>query len=693
MRGSQAPALARVACRALGAVLLAVPFLPLRRLFGSLQGAGALVPPREWGLGIVVFGLSAWLMMLVAVGRLEALGRWPRLLEVGGQRTWIVGGLTALTVLLVSASTFAFRHSPLLVDSVVQLFQAKIFASGDVAAPAPPGGGFFVTQHMIVDGGRWYSQYPPGHPALLAAGVIARIPWLVPIIISVASAALIYRAAERMYGLRCARITLLLLVICPFFWFMGASHMNHVSSLFFISGFLYLFVRWEDGGSWVWAAGAGAALGAAALCRPLTAAAAAVPFLAFALASEHRRHVTVAAVGFAAVASIYLVYNARLTGDPFVPGYIELWGESHGLGFHETPWGARHTLLAGLRNELLDLALLDLYLFEWPVPALLPVGASFAAGWTLERWDRQMLAAFLALPAAYFFYWHRDDFLGPRFFYSGIVFLLPLTARSLLEMSERLRGRTFQLGNLFWPVNAGAWVAMVLLLCAGYAVLYGVPQRFRVYATGLPGMKTDIRREARRAGIDGGLVFVKVSWGNRILAKLRSYGVPAGLTVKAYRNVGHCRLDGLLRRASAEGWRTREVSRALASAIVDEEELVRAGRLNRDRTLRLEEGRMLAPQCKAEIRYDQSGYTNYTPHLVANDPDLSGRYVIARDLRSLNPTLLRRYPDRPAFLFDGDTFQPLERTMASDGLRRGNPVLSESVVGNEAPPPASTPVK
>nr|MBA2565819.1 hypothetical protein [Gemmatimonadota bacterium] len=152
---------------------------------------------------------------------------------------------------------------------------------------------------------------------------------------------------------------------------------------------------------------------------------------------------------------VYPLYNLLTTGNPWVPGYVKLWGPGHGLGFHETPWGDLHTPLAGLRNELVDLSLLNVFLFEWPVPSLLPLGLFLLAGWAVQPWDRRLVAGFLALPAVYFLYWHRDAFLGPRFLYAGLAFLIPLTARALCEGALRLRGRSLRAGAAVrqrrWP--------------------------------------------------------------------------------------------------------------------------------------------------------------------------------------------------------------------------------------------------
>ena len=44
--------------------------------------------------------------------------------------------------------------------------------------PSPPFREFFDYAHMINDG-RWYCQYPPGHSLLLVPGVWLGVPWLV----------------------------------------------------------------------------------------------------------------------------------------------------------------------------------------------------------------------------------------------------------------------------------------------------------------------------------------------------------------------------------------------------------------------------------------------------------------------------------------------------------------------------------
>jgi hypothetical protein len=651
--------------QALGLFLLAVPLLPLQALFGELNGARDLVPPPEWLVAIFVFGSLAWLVARFLTGAVRGVGSG---LSLGGERlsngSFSALGLLLLVGLLVITATFAFSGRPLLVDSVVQLFQARIFSTGRLSAPAPPEEAFFASQHMLVDGDKWYSQYPPGHSALLTLGVLAGRPWLVPVVLSTGTAALLSSFAHRAYDRATGRLTLVLLVLAPFFWFMGASFMNHVSCLFFVAAFLRSFVEWDKSGRDRWLGLAGISLGAAFLVRPLTAVAVGLVFGVVALITVVRRRsprgLLAGAAGGAGPVGLYLAYNARTTGDPLMLGYLKLWGSSHGLGFHATPWGELHTVAAGLRNELLDLALLNGFLFEWPIPALIPVGLFCAAGWATRRWDRSLVLALVAIPAAYSFYWHRDAFLGPRFLYSSVAFAVPLTARAILEVYRRIGHRLVSERRSLIRVRVADLATALLVLCFCYSALYAAPRRFDVYRTGLASIKIDLPAQAFAAGIGQGLVFTPVSWGNRLLARARGLGVPATDVEKTYRRTDHCALELLLRRAELESWEPAAVTAALLALPSEGSQLGPRNHPNGDPTLRLAARAELPQACLDEILYDRDGYGNFLPHLVDNDPLLRGPLVIARDLRARNGELRAAYPGWKAYTYRAGRFVPIE---------------------------------
>ncbi|MDP2529156.1 MAG: glycosyltransferase family 39 protein [Candidatus Palauibacterales bacterium] len=658
--------------RLLGAALLVVPLLPLRILFGPYEDVGKLVDPGQWILGAAIVGAVAWLLSLPELPEpfLRRIGARGRRLEDRVRGVCLV----LLAVMLIWVSWSVFRHRPLLVDSIAQLFQAKIFASGRFTAPAPADPAFFVTQNMVLDSGRWYAQYPPGQAALLVPGVLAGVPWLVPIVLSLVSAVALHAFARRVYDPATARVTLFLLVLCPFFLFMGASFMNHVPTLAFISVFLWLFARWDADGGALALAGAGAALGAAFLCRPFTVAAVAVPFAMFGLSASRRSgrwaDLAAGAAGFLVLAGGYPFYDLATTGHAFLTGYVEQWGASHGLGFHETPWGTTHTPLLGLRNELTDVQLLNLNLFEWPIPALWPAAGALLAGWLRDRWSGRLLTAFVAIPAAYFFYWHRDSYLGPRFLFAGVAFIVPLTARTIVLCARRLGGIDLQVASLFRPVSARRLALTAAAIAIGWSIAVGIPGRHRVYATGLMSLKRDLPAEARAAGIDSGLIFVKVAAGSRLIARLRGLGASASSVERGYRRSDFCDLLTLERRARAGRWSQDRLETALRRTESSDQDLVRDRRLNGDPTLRLRRDRFgsslhLPPDCLDELEYDGTGYGLFTPFLLVDRPDLDGLLVVAIDQRGLNRELEARYPDRAAYLYRDGHFEPVSRT----GLR------------------------
>jgi hypothetical protein len=124
-----------------------------------------------------------------------------------------------------------------------------------------------------------------------------------------------------------------------------------------------------------------------------------------------------------------VAYNVATTGSATLFGHDLLWGASHGLGFHRAPWGVSHTPARGL--ELVNLYFLRLqnYLFETPLPSLVPAMTALALARRLTAFDRYLLASSALLVTGCFAYWHDGFFLGPRFFYLLLPALVLWTAR------------------------------------------------------------------------------------------------------------------------------------------------------------------------------------------------------------------------------------------------------------------------
>src|SRR5438046_6086477 len=258
--------------RAVGVLLLVIPFLPVAAMFGPYADARGLFGPVDWVLGTGIFLTGAWLAgMLTPPRLLRALRRRGRALAARLRPAALPLVLAATAIALVTISVVVFRCRPVMVDEIVQLFQARIFAARTVKAPPPALAEFFTTQHLIVDEHGWYAQYPPGHSALLALGLWGGAPWAVPILFSLGTIVVVVACARRIYGEAVAGVTAALFLLSPFFLFMGASFMNHPPTLFFVSAALLGFVRLEEPRGARWPLRWGAALGLAVRCRPESA--------------------------------------------------------------------------------------------------------------------------------------------------------------------------------------------------------------------------------------------------------------------------------------------------------------------------------------------------------------------------------------------------------------------------------------
>jgi hypothetical protein len=578
----------------------------------------------------------------------EFLERWrAKILRVPGRGY----ALVCAAVLLAAAallSVVLFARNPHNVDSVAQLFQARIFLGGALTAPAPEHPEFFGATHLVRHAGRWFSQYPPGHPALLSLGLLAGLPWLVNPLFAAGTVALVFATARRILGDGGARLSAVLYVVSPFALFMSASYMNHVTTGFFLALALFATVRAEgDERRWVWSLVTGLALGSAATIRPLEAAAwTAVLGTWILLRGGWRPAVLAGAACMVAVLPL-LVYNALTTGHPLRFGYSLLWGAGHGLGFHTDPWGEPFTPLISFANTALDFQRLNVLLYLWPFPSLAFVFVALA-GAVREAGSRRnialLVALLLAAPLSYFFYWHRDNFLGPRFVYASIVPAVLLTAAGIIAL-DRLLGR--------WRV--AVWLALLAAIAVGLTVNF--PQSAGIVAGRMLERKLHPEIEAERAGIGDALVFVKVSWGSRLITRLWAWGISASDTERAYRAVDGCRLQFALDEADslvAAGDDSAWAQSALATKIRAWHDMglpvVRD--VLPDMSVRVDTSVALAERCRREVQRDEAGYTVFGTLIWRNDPWLKERIIFARDFGpERNRRLQERYPGRRSHLY------------------------------------------
>jgi hypothetical protein len=429
---------------------------------------------------------------------------------------WKEAYFTASILFLCFAGTVSIAyaildHIPHILDSIAQLFQAKIFMMGKLYLPSHPMKDFFDYAHIINED-RWYAQYPPGHALLLLLGLLLRAPWLIGPLAGTCTLGLFYLFVKNTYDDRhTAYLSSLLLLLSPFFIFMSSSHMNHTSTLLFTLVFLYCFQRGLVSLLPAHFLIAGLSLGYAAAIRPLDAFAVGLPFIGYLLAEVKSRkvsmrHAAALCAGLLFMILLLLLYNQLTNGSPFSFGYQKKYQTLGFLGNAQGWQPAPHTIKGGIINTSNNLVALNQYLFEWPVPSLIFIFILLfmvcSSSFRLASWDYLGFFASVLLMGSYFFYYHQDLIFGPRFYYNIIPFLIILTARGILALPQWLEGKGFHKGRVT------ATLYLFLLACFLYSFVFSIPQLVKKYSHDYWWVTDKLHTLVQEQGLSNAIVFM-----------------------------------------------------------------------------------------------------------------------------------------------------------------------------------------
>jgi 4-amino-4-deoxy-L-arabinose transferase-like glycosyltransferase len=420
--------------------------------------------------------------------------------------------LCAVALLATAAvAFFAFERLPHLEDEVAYLFQARTMALGRLTVPSPSQPESFWTPFVLDYKGQRFGKYPPGWPALLAAGVLATggaAPWLVNPLLAALALYLVYRLGETLYDRRTGLLAAALGLTSPLFLVLSGSYLSHLASLVWLLLFSLWFIWTTQGKSRWFAVGAGLALGMAFLTRSLTAVAYAVPFVAYSVVqvvqrrpSPWFRYVLVALAG-AGLAALLPVYQWAVTGDPWLNPYL-LWWPYDRLGFGPgtgaMPGG--HSPFYAWINLKQDLPRAATDVLGWPALSWLPLLPGLALRPRRGR-DWALLAPFACLVVAYVFYWIGSParLWGPRYYFEGFAGLWLLSAVGVLKLWDGAKSRQ--------GVRAGrTLLAGTLILLVATNLVLNVPSRTKE-AHGFYGITRAQLRPIEEANLHNALVIV-----------------------------------------------------------------------------------------------------------------------------------------------------------------------------------------
>ncbi|HET9221618.1 MAG TPA: glycosyltransferase family 39 protein, partial [Roseiflexaceae bacterium] len=175
-----------------------------------------------------------------------------------------------------------FDAMPHLEDEHANLFQADVFAAGraTVGVPRQPDS-FFIPFVVNTAEGKRFGKYPPGYPLLLALGAAIGQPWLINSLAAALGMLGVYLLGRDLFDRDSGLLAAALGAVSPMFVLLSGTLLAHASSSAALTLFAWEFVRarWPSEPSPVlFALGAGALLGWAAIIRPWTALAVALPF-------------------------------------------------------------------------------------------------------------------------------------------------------------------------------------------------------------------------------------------------------------------------------------------------------------------------------------------------------------------------------------------------------------------------------
>ena len=203
-------------------------------------------------------------------------------------------------------------------DQASYLLQAEIFASGRWTIPTPPLPAFFEQPHVVLVPAL-ASKYPPGHALLLAPGAALGMPFLVPLILTSVTGALVFALTARIGNAFVAAFAWVFWISAPLVLRFQGSYFSEITTGALVLASWWFLLHWRETRRRRWLILVALAVGWGAITRPLTMLAVAVP-IGIVVIRDTVRHRTwrdflLALLVGIGVLSVLPLWSARTTGS------------------------------------------------------------------------------------------------------------------------------------------------------------------------------------------------------------------------------------------------------------------------------------------------------------------------------------------------------------------------------------------
>jgi len=444
-------------------------------------------PARTVAKSILLLFMYYFPWWALALAPLAAAGRRFGLAE--DRRTAPHAAIETVFIALLFAGGFAYLSwinlaildgIPHVQDSVVYNFQAQTLSRGALYAPAPSNPSSFAFDLLIVQDGRWFGNYPWGHPFLLMFGHLVGRPWIIPPLVGASVLVLIYLIAREIFSREAAAVSALLAFFSPFFQANAPNFMSHSSASFYLALGVFCLIRAARGGGWRWGLCSGAALGLLFNTRPLNA----VPAIALSLAllfyfACRRKASWGVVLGFCAggllMLACYLYANYVLLGNPLHSPYA--MGGSPVSFFNKD-----HPLWFALLHYYASMSMFIMVIFGWPPVYTTGFFLAFLILAKRDVWAVFLLLLFAGMTLVNTLNPHMVSaahMYGPRYVYEPF-FVFIMMAAAGWDRVRLLVGRVIEAcaGSYYLRARALSWLAHAAFLALPVMLVFGAQQHW-----------------------------------------------------------------------------------------------------------------------------------------------------------------------------------------------------------------------